>query len=495
MLEKLYHWKRHIADQLRARRANLPLSWVGLADFNQDGIKLIDLSFEDSEQEIKYRKAVLVKSLVQVRAALVLGTILAAGIPIASSINIALFGLFDRSLSNNPFVHVRIFWCLVIAAAPAIYLTLTFYRDFSSYMVQLLGVLMMSASSGLFSAIAYGTDTVIVVYVFPAIIMTSVFAFFFCGLFFPYGFAVGAFSNLTFSFAIWSVDISTTIGIGINAQMIVIFLLLAMAAYQKELTSRRLFVSEARERQEIEQKHLAERELLWRQNQTDRRYIDWLRHLGSFLRHEVRQPIAQISSSTELLKLGADRNERTSSLINSVAESALHVWNLIERASQATDAEAFVRAGVPQLLDLDTLLKGVVEGFQRAYSGITFHLEELQAASISADPTLINEAIFNLLTNAASYAEEESAIHVALQVVGNVALVRVRNKGPLIEHDTDELFRPFSSTRAGPSSEHQGLGLYLVRLIAEQHGGSAHIANLDDRSGVEASIALALVSL
>jgi signal transduction histidine kinase len=450
------------------------------------------LSFEDNEQEIRYREAVLVKSLVQVRAALVLATILITSVPIFSFVDVALFGLFDRNLNNNSLVHVPIFRFLIIAPFPVIYLTLTFYRDFISYITQLWGTLMIAVGGGLFSTIAYGTDTMVVVYAFPAIIMISVFAFFFCGLFFPYGFLAGAFSNLVFSFAIWSVDTSTAIGIGINAQMIIIFLLLAMAAYQKELASRQLFVSEARERQEIERKHLAERELLWRQNQTDRRYFDWLRRLGNFLRHEVRQPIAQISSSTELIKLATERNESISSHIHSVAESASHVWNLIERASQATDAEAFVRAGIPQLLDLCDLLKEVVEGFQRTYSGITFHLEEFQAGSISADPTLVKEAISNLLTNAASYAEEESAIQVTLEVVGNVAFVRVRNKGPSIEQDTEELFRPFASTRSGPSSEHLGLGLYLVRLIAEQYGGSASIANLDDRSGVEASIALRL---
>ena len=62
------------------------------------------------------------------------------------------------------------------------------------------------------------------------------------------------------------------------------------------------------------------------------------------------------------------------------------------------------------------------------------------------------------------------------------------------EGDTEILFGPFASSRSGPASEHQGLGLYLVRLIAAQCGGTASIANFDDGSGVQASIVLPLAS-
>jgi GAF domain-containing protein len=46
-----------------------------------------------------------------------------------------------------------------------------------------------------------------------------------------------------------------------------------------------------------------EREALARQHQADARYISWLRQLAGFPRHEVRQPVAQINSSVELIHL------------------------------------------------------------------------------------------------------------------------------------------------------------------------------------------------
>jgi signal transduction histidine kinase len=260
---------------------------------------------------------------------------------------------------------------------------------------------------------------------------------------------------------------------------ITMFLLLAMAAYQKELISRQLFVSEGRER-----------DALARQYQNDARYLDWLRQLGKFLRHEVRQPVAQINSSIEIVMLACKNDGRLAPYLESASLATQQVWNLVERASQATDAEAYVRLGQLQRTDLRVLLTEQVEAFGRVNSGIDLQLQCPTAIVADADPILIKEAIGNLLSNAASFAQEGSTVKVVLEMSGVYAAIRVINKGPTIEGDTEMLFGPFTSTRANLASEHQGLGLYLVRLIAQQHGGMATISNLNDNSGVAASILL-----
>jgi signal transduction histidine kinase len=236
-----------------------------------------------------------------------------------------------------------------------------------------------------------------------------------------------------------------------------------------------------------------EREALARQHQADARYMSWLRQLAGFLRHEVRQPVAQINSSVELIHL-TSHDDQLKPYIASAAQGVRHVWNLIERASRATDAEAFVRQGQAQLIDLSRLLRELMESYQQTHSGTDFRVQrpDNEPIYVSADPTLLKEAVSNLLANAASFADEESIIQIVLERDEVHAIIKVRNKGPLIQSDTEMLFGPFASTRSSPSSEHQGLGLYLVRLVAEHHGGKAIISNLDDGSGVEASILLPL---
>ena len=236
-----------------------------------------------------------------------------------------------------------------------------------------------------------------------------------------------------------------------------------------------------------------EREALAKQHQADARYISWLRQLAGFLRHEVRQPVAQINSSVELIHL-TSHDDQLKPYIASASQGVRHVWNLIERASRATDAEAFVRQGQAQPIDLPRLLGELIGSYRQSHSGIDFRLQlpDKEPLYVSADPTLLKEAVSNLLANAVSFADEESIIQVVLERDGVHAVIKVRNKGPIIQYDTEMLFGPFASTRSGPSSEHQGLGLYLVRLVAEHHGGKAIISNLDDGSGVEASIFLPL---
>jgi signal transduction histidine kinase len=307
--------------------------------------------------------------------------------------------------------------------------------------------------------------------------------FSFLEYFFSYAFAVGAFLNVSYSIVILTADINPGMAIGVTVSMLTIFVLFALATYQKELISQRLFVGEMRER-----------EALARQAQTDSRYLAWLRQLAEFLRHEVHQPIAHINSSIEIVQLECKHGDRLMPYLTSASLSTQQVWNLVERASLATDAEAFVRQDQPQWTDRAHLLAEQLDAFRQSNSGINFRLQNPAVVRIYADPILIKEAAGNLLSNAASFADEDSIVEVALTVDEAHATITVSNKGPPLGANAEALFGPFASTRSGPSSEHQGLGLYLVRLIAEHYGGMAAIANLEDGSGVQAPISLPLAT-
>ncbi|WP_189545762.1 ATP-binding protein [Mesorhizobium sp. M2E.F.Ca.ET.209.01.1.1] len=311
--------------------------------------------------------------------------------------------------------------------------------------------------------------------------MILIYAFFVVGLLFRFSLIVSALAITMYIASLaYSSDIGPAIASSLETSLVVIFLLMGLSAYQKELISRQLFLTETRER-----------ERLSRQTQQDATHLEWLRTFARFLRHEVRQPVAQINSSLELLSLFANGDDRVPEFLNRATIGTQNVWNLIERASRATDVEAYVRERQHERIDLHALLVGLVDDFRQTHSGLEFSLKCDHPILIhDADPLLIEQAIQNLLSNASSFATEHSVVDISLQPRGLEAVVSVRNQGPTVQLDTEALFGPFSSTRASPTSEHHGLGLYLVRLVAEQHGGSAELKNLDDGTGVVASLAI-----
>jgi len=227
----------------------------------------------------------------------------------------------------------------------------------------------------------------------------------------------------------------------------------------------------------------------------DARYLEWLRSMASFLRHEVRQPLAQINSSIELSRLILQNDSRATPYLSNATLGVHQISSLIERASRATDIEAFVRESKSELVDLAQLLATEIEGFKNTYSGLGFRFYEPEAPLFAnVDITLIKEALGNLLSNAASYVQENSEIEVKILNDEGRAAITVDNKGPTVSDNAEPLFAPFTSTRAGVSSVHQGLGLYLVRLVVEHYGGRASLCNLPDASGVRAAMWIPLVN-
>ena len=113
-------------------------------------------------------------------------------------------------------------------------------------------------------------------------------------------------------------------------------------------------------------------------------------------------------------------------------------------------------------------------------------------------PELIAQALDKLFDNARSFTPEDGWIRVSLHSEGEAAEIRVANSGPPLPPAMQErLFDSLVSVRTSTTSRsidpgatradapHLGLGLYVVRMIAELHRGTARARNLAHGSGVE----------
>ena len=109
------------------------------------------------------------------------------------------------------------------------------------------------------------------------------------------------------------------------------------------------------------------------------------------------------------------------------------------------------------------------------------------AATCSADADQLQQALINLVRNAAEATLEAEGDRVRLgwDVHAGRVEVRVEDEGPGLG-DTGNLFVPFFTTKSGGS----GIGLVLSRQIAEGHGGTLLLENREDRRGARARIAI-----
>jgi signal transduction histidine kinase len=98
-----------------------------------------------------------------------------------------------------------------------------------------------------------------------------------------------------------------------------------------------------------------------------------------------------------------------------------------------------------------------------------------------------------LIDNAVDFSADGATISVVLRADAFFAELSVANPGPpLPPEGATKLFESLWQSRAEADKRpHFGLGLYIVRLIAEFHGGTARAANLPDNSGAIFSVRLA----
>ncbi len=137
----------------------------------------------------------------------------------------------------------------------------------------------------------------------------------------------------------------------------------------------------------------------------------------------------------------------------------------------------------PQLQPL-----GVADTVGRAVSletRVPVEVEPGPAVTVHGDPDQIEQALINLLRNAADASPASGTVRVAWRRDGAMVEIRVTDEGPGLSA-TANLFVPFFTTKPGGS----GIGLVLSRQIAEGHGGALTLENRVDRPGCIARLRL-----
>ncbi len=224
----------------------------------------------------------------------------------------------------------------------------------------------------------------------------------------------------------------------------------------------------------------------------------YLENLAGRLSHELRTPIAVVRSSLENLKLAptADEAQR---YVARAEEGLTRLNRILLRMSEASRLEQGLAAVDRERYDLAEVVAGCVEGYRIAYPRSDIRLAVAGAPlPVYGAPDLAAQLLDKLVENAVQFSVGGSAIDVSLQERDGQAELAVANKGPLLPATMQgRLFESMVSVRheaQAAEGPHLGLGLYVVRLIAEFHSGSVSARNQESGDGVVFSVRLPLRS-
>jgi len=195
--------------------------------------------------------------------------------------------------------------------------------------------------------------------------------------------------------------------------------------------------------------------------------------LAAGIAHEIRNPLASISGSIEMLKTtpGADADSRQ--LMDIAVREVDRLNRLI------TDLLDYARPHKEERrrLDIGEHAGEIVRAFeQERREKITVAAELPAGVMVEAAPGQLRQVLWNLIRNAADAMSTsgggEIAIHLGTD--GPRAALAIRDQGPGIPPDRlDRLFEPFYSTKAGGT----GLGLATVARIVADHGGTIDVSS------------------
>jgi two-component system sensor histidine kinase ChvG len=227
-----------------------------------------------------------------------------------------------------------------------------------------------------------------------------------------------------------------------------------------------------------------------------REHAAYLEQVGRRLSHEMRTPVGVVRTSLDNLRLtGVPDAGRV--YLDRADEGVRRLSVVLSRLSEATRLEQSLAATERETYDLVPVVRGSVEGHRASSPGREIALRAPDAPLlVSGSPELVAQLLDKLVDNALGFARAGTAVEVDVTGYGRAAALSVRNEGPLLPAEMEgRLFDSMVSIRPATPAEaapHLGLGLYIVRLVAEFHGGSAAAHDRPDGRGVIVTVTLPL---
>ncbi len=223
------------------------------------------------------------------------------------------------------------------------------------------------------------------------------------------------------------------------------------------------------------------------------------RQFASSASHELRTPVSVILANCEYAEDDASSEEELRRVIAAIHRQGVKMSGIIEALLMLTRMDQGTEKYGRARMDLSAFVRGTCEDFVRvAPEGVRVSCEVEDGIEVVANEKLVGMAVSNLLRNAVRYGctpTDGGNVRVSLEDCGGMAHIVVSDDGPGIPADEcDRIWELFYRADESRSTEGLGLGLPLVRKIAEFHGGRAYVSAPASGSGATFVLELPLLS-
>jgi dedicated sortase system histidine kinase len=218
---------------------------------------------------------------------------------------------------------------------------------------------------------------------------------------------------------------------------------------------------------------------------------NFLENMPRTLRHEINNPLNTLATSLHNL---AEENPdvRDSKYLDSAKRGVTRIGSIVQNLADAANLEDSLEAEDMEVIDLDQLLQSYVANCSVTHSESEFvYRGPGRPVLAEVSDFRIEQLLDKIVDNAIDFHRSDSPIRVQLDANRGACQITVANRGPTLPDQSEgSLFDSMVSHRGPQNRLHFGLGLYVVRIIAEAHGGFVRAMNLADGSGVAIMVQL-----
>ncbi|MBL10573.1 MAG: hypothetical protein CL402_08705 [Acidiferrobacteraceae bacterium] len=222
-------------------------------------------------------------------------------------------------------------------------------------------------------------------------------------------------------------------------------------------------------------------------------YTQYLERLPDTLAHEMHNPLNVVNSSLQNL----ERNNselRSNGYMERARNGILRLQNILTSLTEAANLKDGLESEINQreYFDLVKLVRGCVDGYQSIHPSFRLVCDSPAGQlRLYGSEDHIAQMLDKLVDNAVAFGNQDGDILLKLQGQNQGVEISVTNWGSILPSDiVNRLFDPMVSSSKDARRTHLGLGLYIVRIIAEFHGGKVVARNLPSMDGVTFTVIL-----